>query len=231
MLYCSMISILSEIPRESIVLPYFPQIVVLLSPPSILEIIFRNNEHIMIQQYNTGISNRKTKKKIRIFDLKLWWRSNLCLGYNGIFRSRLFFFSKIHTLDKHILFIYYTCKLFYIRILSLKNIITPGKIFSKKRGRMIDLSWFTERATLLLSYSSIVGWNIGKKKKRKKNTRGNDCQENGLIACQPVLYCSLLEKVEWFVARGGRGGGLFLAVYQARDKGSPLIAEKYMATY
>lgn len=30
---------------------------------------------------------------------------------------------------------------------------------------------------------------------------------------------------------GEGGGGLFLAVYQAQDKGSPLIAGKYMATY
>lgn len=217
MLYCSMISILSEIPRESIVLPYFPQIVVLLSPPSILEIIFRNNELIMTQQYNTGISNRKTKKKIRIFDLKLWWRSNLCLGYNGIFRSRLFFFSKIHTLDKHILFIYYTCKLFYIRISSLKNIITPGKIFSKKRGRMIDLSWFTERATLLLSYSSIVGWNIGKKKKKEKEHERKWLPGKWTNRV-PACFILFLTREGWMIrsTRGEGRGALFGRISSTR---------------
>lgn len=114
------------------------------------------------------------------------------------------FWKFMHSINT---FYSYICD-YLIRVSSLKNIIT--KNFFQERSWMIDLSWFTEWATLLLSYSSIVRWNM-----EKKNTRGNDCQENGLIACQPALYCSLFEKVEWFVARGV-GGRLFLAVYQAQ---------------
>lgn len=125
---------------------------------------FWNNEHIMIRYTGYRTEHGKKRKFLiwSLFSMKIEFRNGI--NYNGIFHSRLFFWKFMHLINT---FYSYTCN-YFIRISSLKNIITRGEKFFQEESWMIDLSWFPEWATLLLSYSSIVRWNIEKKKRTRE---------------------------------------------------------------